>query len=138
MNQNTNMPQYPEAPHSSSTHYSVDEQPVPAHIPKAKFPYFHVIALVVIAGAGCWLWTGGYFAQGAKETATQAPAENEPPTIQTSAVSDTQTIEVATSAEATQVANQLEEAPAVVQPQVDPATLLCGVVSRIRGSREEP
>ena len=138
MNQNTNMPQYPEAPHRSSTHYSVDDQPVPTSQPKAKFPYFHVIALVVIAGAGCWLWSGGYFAQGAKKTATQAPAEDESPTIQTSAVPDTQTIELATSPEATQVANQLEEAPAVVQPQVDPATLLFGVVSRIRGSREEP
>lgn len=138
MNQNTNMPQYPEAPHSSSTHYPVDDQPVPTPQPKAKFPYFHVIALVVIAGAGCWLWTGGYFGQGAKATATQAPAENESPTIQASAVSDTQTIEVTPSPEATQVANQLEEAPVVVQPQVDPATLLFGVVSRIRGSREEP
>ena len=137
MNQNTNMPQYPEAPHSSSTHYSVDEQPVPAPIPKAKFPYFHVIALVVIAGAGCWLWTGGYFGQGVNDTTSQVPDVKEVSTIHPTTVPEVQSIEVTPAAEATQAVNKIDEQPVVAQPQVDPATLLFGVVSRIRGSREE-
>ena len=138
MNQNTNIPQYPEAPHSSSTHYSVGDQPVPTSQPKAKFPYFHVIALVVIAGAGCWLWTGGYFGQGVNETTPQVPDVKEVSTIHPTTVHEAQSIEVTPSAEATQAVSKIDEQPVAAKPQVDPATLLFGVVSRIRGSREEP
>ena len=138
MNQNTNMPQYPEAPHRSSNHYPVDDQPVPTSQPKAKFPYFHVIALVVIAGAGCWLWTGGYFGQGANETTPQVPEGKEVSTIHPTTVPEAQSIAVTPSSEANQAVSKIDEQPVVAQPQVDPATLLFGVVSRIRGSREEP
>ena len=138
MNQNTNIPQYPEAPHSSSTHYSVGDQPVPTSQSKAKFPYFHVIALVVIAGAGCWLCTGGSLGQGVNETTPQVPEGKEVSTIHPTTVHEAQSIEVTPSAEATQAVNKINEQPVAAQPQVDPATLLFGVVSRIRGSREEP
>ena len=138
MNQNTNMPQYPEAPHRSSSHYPVDDQPVPTPQLKAKFPYFHVIALVVIAGAGCWLWTGGYFGQGVNDTTSQVPDVKEVSTIHPTTVPEVQSIEVTPAAEATQAVNKIDEQPVVAQPQVDPATLLFGVVSRIRGTREEP
>jgi len=138
MNQNTNMPQYPEAPHRSSNHYPVDDQPVPTPQSKAKFPYFHVIALAVIAGAGCWLWSGGYFGQGVNDTTSQVPDVKEVSTIHPTTVPEAQSMEVTPSAEATQAVSKIDEQPVVAQPQVDPATLLFGVVSRIRGSREEP
>ena len=125
------------------------EQTVPIPEPKPpesenqkSFPYFHSLALAALIGSAVWFWVGGGMNQ---EQKPQTKTQPEPirSSIEESLVSDPfpqkKGKEVTPVDETVPLLAKEEDSPAEVgSPEHDPATLLFGVVSRIRDSREEP
>ena len=108
------------------------------------FPYFHSLALAALIGSAVWFWVGGGMNQ-EQEPQTKTQPEPTQSSIEESRAPDLffppKGKEVTPVDETVPLLAKEGDFPAEVvspAPELDPATLLFGVVSRIRDSREEP